>query len=248
MSGNAMQVGSFLNFGIENAKRHWLKFFGLLVLSGIAICVVAGLCFGASAALPDTVRELGMAVSSLVTMVVAVSAAFGVLKNVLNLCRGEKMDIMAIARVKPMTILNFVIATILMFVLISIGFVLLIIPGIILMLMFMYVPYLIIDRDMGFVEAFLESMKISKGRKMDVFVGFFISAILTNIASMFIITIIFTIPMMSFIYVYPYLALTGQLDEAQKKLAAADHAKNETTTTTAAATPTVATTANTEAE
>jgi hypothetical protein len=219
MNNQAMQVGSFLNFGLENAKKHWLKFIGLSILGVIAVLVAAGIFFGISAALPEAVTGFGTFVASLAVAVVAITVMFGFFKNVLNLCRGQAIDLMAFLHVKPATIINFIIANLLMSVVIAVGLLFLIIPGVILSCMLMYVPYLIIDREMGFVEAFKESAKISKGHIMDVLVGFYLSAGVAGYLSTLVITIVFTIPMIAFVYAYPYLVLTGQLDEVQNKLA-----------------------------
>ena len=36
-----MTVGSFLNFGVESAKKNWLKFLGMIIFAIIAMVVVA---------------------------------------------------------------------------------------------------------------------------------------------------------------------------------------------------------------
>nr|MDA3837366.1 hypothetical protein [Candidatus Delongbacteria bacterium] len=87
---------------------------------------------------------------------------------------------------------------------------------IILAYMFILVPYLIIDKDMGAFEAMGESMRLTKGYKMDIFAGHFIVMIIIQVISMFIITLPFTIPMSLFVMIYPYLVLTGQVGTASQ--------------------------------
>jgi uncharacterized membrane protein len=212
---NQMTVGSFLNFGVENAKRHFLKFLGLSIIAVVVLAIGGGI----SVALAG-LDEMGTIIGSLLVLFLCITISFGFLKNVLNLCRGEKINIKAFVHAKLMTILNFFVLMVLLTIILSIGYTLLIIPGIILSVMLCPAPFLVIDRDMGPIDAVKESIKMTSGHKMDIFLGSFISLLVANVLSVFIITLIFTIPMAMFIYVYPYLQLTGQLDEAKKNLGA----------------------------
>ena len=53
---------------------------------------------------------------------------------------------------------------------------------------------------------------------MDIFVGLLIVFIVIQLLSLPIITLIFTIPMACFAYIYPYLRLTGKLEQAKTEL------------------------------
>jgi hypothetical protein len=160
--------------------------------------------------------KLGDTVGTLVMMVVSILLSFGFIKNTINLTRDQPIDFKAFFNSNPMTMINFLIAGFITSILISIGLVLLIIPGIILAYMFILVPYLIIDKDMGAFEAMGESMRLTKGYKMDIFAGHFIVMIIIQVISMFIITLPFTIPMSLFVMIYPYLVLTGQVGTASQ--------------------------------
>ncbi|MDR2578029.1 MAG: hypothetical protein LBC70_04340 [Chitinispirillales bacterium] len=205
-SSPAMGIGDFLNFGLENAKKHWLSFFGLVVISVIAFAVAGAMMF--------VLPPLGI----LILILLPIPIAYTMIKNILNLCRGQKVDLMLFLKIKPTTMINLIIAGMICSIAITIGFILLIIPGLVMTYLLMFTPYLIIDRDMGAVDAIKESINLTKSRFGDIFVGLFVSGIVTNFASMFIITLIFTIPMACFVWVYPYLALTGQLEAAKKCL------------------------------
>jgi hypothetical protein len=198
-----MTVGSFLNFGVESAKKNWLKFFGMIIFAIIVMVITA---FVAS--------KLGDSVGGIIMMVIMILLSFGFIKNTINLTRDQPIDFKAFFNSNPMTMINFLIAMFITSILISIGLVLLIIPGIILAYMFILVPYLIIDKDMGAFEAMGESMRLTKGYKMDIFAGHFIVMIIIQVISMFIITLPFTIPMSLFVMIYPYLVLTGQVGTA----------------------------------
>jgi hypothetical protein len=200
-----MTVGSFLNFGVESAKKNWLKFFGMIIFAIIVMVITA---FVAS--------KLGDSVGGIIMMVIMILLSFGFIKNTINLTRDQPIDFKAFFNSNPMTMINFLIAMFITSILISIGLVLLIIPGIILAYMFILVPYLIIDKDMGAFEAMGESMRLTKGYKMDIFAGHFIVMIIIQVISMFIITLPFTIPMSLFVMIYPYLVLTGQVGTASQ--------------------------------
>lgn len=213
---NQMTVGGFLNFCIENAKRHFLKFLGLYVVAIIVLIVGAAINFGLISLLGKTGATLGR----LIMLFLMVSVSFGFLKNILNLCRGEKVDFLIFIKVKPITMLYFFILTILISIILTIGYILFVIPGVILTLMLLPAPFLVIDRDMGPISAIKESFRITSGHKMDLFVGLCVSITVAVYLSAPVISLVFTIPMMLLIYVYPYLLLTGQLDEAKKHLEA----------------------------
>jgi uncharacterized membrane protein len=102
-------------------------------------------------------------------------------------------------------------------IIVGIGLVLFIIPGLILSVMFSLVPYLILDEKMGALEAVKASMQRTKGHKGDIFWGLIISSFLGELLSVFIITLFFTIPMLTFVSAYPYLRLTNKLDSGPPK-------------------------------
>ena len=133
-----MTVGSFLNFGVESAKKNWLKFLGMIIFAIIVMIIVA---FVAS--------KLGDTVGGVLMMIVMILLSFGFIKNTINLTRDEPIDFKAFFNSNPMTMVNFTIAMFISGIMITIGFILLIIPGFILMYMLILVPYLIIDKNMG---------------------------------------------------------------------------------------------------
>ena len=206
-----MTVGSFLNFGVESAKKNWLKFIGMIIFAIIVMVLTAYIGY-----------SIGETIGSILTMIVSILLSFGFIKNTINLTRDQPVDFKAFFNANPMTMVNFLIAMMISSLMITIGFILLIIPGFILAYMLILVPYLIVDKDMGALEAIAESMRLTKGYKMDIFAGHFIVIIIAQIISMFIITLPFTIPMILFVQIYPYLVLTGQVGAAGQPKADVD--------------------------
>ena len=80
-------------------------------------------------------------------------------------------------------------------------------------------PLMVIDREMGPIEAIKESMSITSGYKMDIFAGTYVGSFIAALLAVPPLTL-FSTPMMLFVYIYPYLQLTGQLDEVEKNLGA----------------------------
>lgn len=194
-----MGVGDFLHFGFENAKKHFFKFFGSIILCGVLLAVLGTVGF--------SINE-GFGV--LLLMVGAICVSMGFMQNIILLAKGASFDFKAFLP-QPAVFLNYFIAMIIVSVIVSIGLLLFIIPGLILSIMFSLVPYLILDQKMGAIEAIKESMARTKGYKNDIFWGMIISNIVASLLSVFIITIFFTTPMLYFISAYPYLRLTGKL-------------------------------------
>lgn len=80
----------------------------------------------------------------------------------------------------PQNFLSYLVASILTGVIIVIGFVLLIIPGIIAILFLMFVPYLVIDKGAGPIEAIKGSVSLTKGHLLSLFL-FLLAIIAVNI-------------------------------------------------------------------
>ena len=195
-----MGIGDFLNFGMENAKKHFLKFFGSILLSIVIIGILAGIGFGISSGF-----------GALLVMIGSICVSIGFVQNIINLANGKNYDFKAFLP-QPMVFLNFFVGMLITNIIIGIGFLLLIIPGMILGTMLNLVPFLILDEKLGPIEAIKESMKRTKGYKADIFWGFLVSEIVISLISVFVITLFFTVPMSYFIASYPYLRLTGKLD------------------------------------
>ena len=93
----------------------------------------------------------------------------GIIKMAINHIRGEAIDFKDLYSVSLKTFLNYIVAYIITGFFIIIGLILLIIPGIHLALRFMFVQYLIVDKDMSFDVAIKESMKMTKGNTINLF-------------------------------------------------------------------------------
>jgi hypothetical protein len=195
---NALEVGKFLNFGLENAKKHFLTFFGVIIVGAIAVVLLFWLG-----------NKINPIVGFLLYLVGLIGLSFGVVKTTLALGRGESFNIADFIP-DPLVLLNLILGSIIMSITVMIGLVLLVIPGVILSMMLIFVPYLIIDKKMGAIGAIKESIRLTSGRKMDILVGTFVIYGVGIFFSLLIIPIFLTIPMIAFGYAYPYIVLVGK--------------------------------------
>ncbi|MCK5761113.1 MAG: hypothetical protein KAH33_07455, partial [Candidatus Delongbacteria bacterium] len=61
-----MTVGSFLNFGVESAKKNWLKFIGMIIFAIIVIALTAYIGY-----------SIGETIGGLLIMIVMILLSFG---------------------------------------------------------------------------------------------------------------------------------------------------------------------------
>ena len=107
--------------------------------------------------------------------------------------------------------------TILYFLMVVGGFILLIIPGIIVALMFSQFYYLIIDRNLGVIDALKTSRLITSGNKMTLFlIGLVMIPIAIIAALPCLIGLIFVIPYFALLGSVAYLMMSGQPTAVQR--------------------------------
>ncbi len=70
----------------------------------------------------------------------------------------------------PKRFVPYLFATLLTGITVIVGLVLLIVPGLVAMTMFMFAPYLVLDKGMSPVDAMKHSMKMTEGHRMSLFV------------------------------------------------------------------------------
>lgn len=102
-------------------------------------------------------------------------------------------------------------ASILLGLAVAVGFVLLIVPGIIVALMFMFTTFIVIDRELGPIEAMKESNRITHGYKWQL-LGFALVLVLINLLGILalVIGLLVTIPVSSLAFAYVYRRLGGR--------------------------------------
>ena len=160
---NTFTVGSCVRFGWETFKKRAWFFVGVMVVYifiSWAISFVAGLIAGAGH---------GGALVSLVSLPFSVLLSMGLVALMLK--AHDNVEAVTIADLwHPHPYWNYFLAYLLVAVTVIVGLFLLIVPGIIFAIMLSFYPYIIIERSMGPIDALKESMRITKGHRLDLFV------------------------------------------------------------------------------
>ena len=102
-------------------------------------------------------------------------------------------------------------ASILLALAVAIGFVLLIVPGIILGLMFMFTTFVVIERELGPIDAMSESHRLTRGHKSRLF-GFVLLLLLINVLGVLalVVGLLVSIPVSTLAFVHAYRVLGGK--------------------------------------
>jgi uncharacterized membrane protein len=111
---------------------------------------------------------------------------------------------------------KYFIASILYGIVVAFGLVLLIVPGIILAIKYVFYDYLIIDKELGPLEALRESSRITGGVKWQLFI-FMLLVFLINFAGIlfFGVGLLLTIPATTIATAYVYRRLLARVEETQ---------------------------------
>jgi hypothetical protein len=156
-------IGSALSFGWETFKKRPWFFIVAALLILLAPSLISVLTDEIDALLAGTIEipaivtlPVDLALNTLISMG---STAFYLAAH----DNPETVEVSALWHPHPFW--NYFGAFILVLVVTMIGLVLLIVPGVILMLMFMFAPYVVIDRERGPIDAMGESNRVTRGHK-----------------------------------------------------------------------------------
>lgn len=192
---NTFEIKSALEFGWNKTKEHFTYFVGLLV-----ILFAATVTLNALASIPIIGVLIVIAGQTILNM--------GILKISLVLGRGMSRPSYKelFTTIKPFWV--FLGASLLMGLLVAIGMVLLVVPGIIAAITLQFATYLVIDKNLGVVEALKESARITQGNRWKL-LGVMIVLALVNVIGglLFGIGLLLTIPMTLMAMVFIYDAL-----------------------------------------
>jgi hypothetical protein len=167
-----------LRFGWETFKRRPWFFVGATFLIMLASGLVDGVTSGIDAAITGSAKNtsapgtlINLALGTLINMG---ATAFYLAAN----DNPDTVDLSVLWHPRPFW--KFLGASILLVLAVAIGLVLLIVPGIIFMLMFMFTTFIVIERELGPIEAMKESRRITRGHKWQL-LGFLLVLVLINL-------------------------------------------------------------------
>jgi len=137
--------------------------FGFLIVTFILYAIITGVLNGAQSYLREQGSVL-VAIPSVLSMAVSSLLGVGLVRMGLKLLNGEKAEYEDLLRGTDQW-LSYLLGSLLVGVIVLAGFILLIIPGIYWALKYMYVPYLIADKNLKIKEAMKLSAAMTNGVK-----------------------------------------------------------------------------------
>ena len=209
MAEARFSISEALKYGWETFKAKAGFFIGLTVALALVTAVpdfIIGKLFAQGTALrlvaEITLRLVGLFLGMITTRIS------------LDLYDTGEADLSKISGLLPQ-FLPYLGGKILYGLIVLIGLILLVVPGIIVSYMLLYVGYLIIDRNLGPIEALKESKVVTDGSKWHLFL-FSLAVALLNIAGVLclLVGLLVTIPVTLMASVYVYRQLSPRLEAA----------------------------------
>ncbi|MBC8265892.1 MAG: glycerophosphoryl diester phosphodiesterase membrane domain-containing protein [Flavobacteriales bacterium] len=108
--------------------------------------------------------------SGIVFGLISAYLSLAIYKITIENIRGNEVSFNDLTEISLNQFINYIIAAILSGILIVLGCILFIIPGIHIAIRFMFIPYLIVDKNLKFDEAMKESWRITKDNSWNLFV------------------------------------------------------------------------------
>ena len=188
-----------LRFGFNLVKKNILYFIGLYVIYLFISLFSSSLSKAVSPQRELLVYLLFYVVSFIINLVIGM----GILKIGLEFIDGRKPSFKTLFYYKP--IVKYFVGTLLQEIIVIVGFILLIIPGVIFATRLQYTSYLIVDKDLGPLEAIKKSWAITKGNTWNLFF-FGILLVLINLLGLIclVLGLFITVPltMLATVFVY----------------------------------------------
>jgi uncharacterized membrane protein len=202
-------IRSAVDFGWETFKKRPWFFVGsslVILLIYLAVDTVTGVVDGALTDAADKPSAIG----SVVNLVLGTFISMGVAAFYLN--AHDSPDTVSLSSLwHPQPFWKYLGASILTGIAIVLGFILLIVPGIIVLLMLMFVTFIVIDRELGPIEAMKESKRLAHGHKWAL-LGFLLVLALINLLGVLALGVglLVSIPVSSLAFVHAYRVLGGR--------------------------------------
>ena len=166
MANAFFSKGEALSFGWDTVKEHFWHLVVLLII-GFAVEIAPSIVF---ALFPESMEEniAITVIEGFISSAVSYFITMGFINISLKFCGGEKPEIGDLFSCFPL-LLKYLIGTLLYGLIALAGLILLVVPGVIWILKFQFYGYLIVDQEMGPIEALKRSYAITTDVKLDLF-------------------------------------------------------------------------------
>lgn len=202
--------GEAISFGWEKMKKHFWFFVGLLIL----VFLIQAIPSGISNHFKDEIALL-VALIGILAWVLQLIVKMGMIRISLDIVDKDKAEIKTLFS-QTNIFFRFLFGSILYGLIVSVGFFLLIVPGIIWAIKYQFFAYLIIDKNLGPIEAIRKSGEITMGSKGKLFwFGLLLGLINIAGAICLLVGLFATVPTTMMAYVYVYRKLLGESTVAQ---------------------------------
>jgi hypothetical protein len=206
-------IKSCLSFGWETFKKRPWFFIGASVVIAIVYLLIGAITSALDALQGGSTENptlLGALADFLLTTLISMGVTAFYLAAHDN---PDTVDLNALWHPKPFW--NYLAASILLGLVIVAGFILLIIPGIIFALMFMFTTFIVIDRELGPIDAMKESKSMTRGYKWQL-LGFGLVLMLINLvgAIALLVGLLVTVPVTSLAFTHAYRLLQARAGAA----------------------------------
>lgn len=201
---DAFSGSACVTFGWETFKKRSWFFVGITLL----IAVLSGILGAIGAIFGDYGVAQGFGI--LINVVLGTFIGMGATALFLK-AHDSVLTVQSTELWHPQPFWYFLAAKLLIGVIVVLGLVLLVVPGVVFGLMFMFAPYLIIDKGLGPLEAMRESKRITFGYKWQL-IGLSVALGLLNLlgALALLVGLLVTVPVTSLAVVHAYRALIGR--------------------------------------
>lgn len=201
-------AGSAIRFGWETFKKRPWFFVGASVVIVLAYGVVGAISNGIDSALGSS-AEAPSVIGGLVNLALSTFVGMGVTAFFLAAHDNpETVDLSTLWHPRPFW--KFLAASILVGLAIAIGLVLLVVPGILAMIFFMFSTVIVIDRDLGPIEAMKESMRIGRGHRWSLLglVVLLVLIVFVGLIALFV-GLLVAMPVATLAFIHAYRVLSG---------------------------------------
>jgi uncharacterized membrane protein len=152
-----------VKFGFGLAKKNLLYFIGVYVTFILVSIFSSALRNIVSPQKEVLVYLLLYVVAYIINLIIAM----GILKIGLEFVDGKKPPFKTLFYYKPL--IKYFLGTLAQEIIVIVGFILLILPGIIFAIRLQYTPYLIVDKNLGPIEALKKSWSVTRGSTWNLF-------------------------------------------------------------------------------
>lgn len=200
--------GDAIRFGWETFKQRPWFFIGaaaILALANIAAGIVSGAVDSIAGGSSEEPTALGSVVSYALGVLISMGATAFFLAAHDN---WQGVEFSALWRPNPYW--KFFVTSILSSLAVGIGLLLLIVPGLIAAVLFMFAPFLVIDRGLGPIEALKESMELTKGNRWPLFWFILLLGLIALVGALALgVGLLVAVPIIGLAAAYAYRLLSG---------------------------------------